>query len=248
MDRNVFKLFGAILMHNTKNDPIICNSGIAFFKGMFDAGVTLDRLKTAIYNPITNECIENPGGDLIDGLVYGFVVIPPPPEPEPKAPSTPETMSPPFEFPDERELIVFDPVKDWKAAPSFKSKIDPRKIKQILKRYKVELEFLRLAEDDNFPINLEDFNILRKRMVTSEIWVLRFYRSKTLQEFESGEYGNRTQKLVDLFAKEGVTISTDGHWSDEWYFDLECGDESTQQYLCRSLFQLGVAMRWGGTV
>ena len=28
MDRNVFKLFGAILMHNTKNDPIICNSGI----------------------------------------------------------------------------------------------------------------------------------------------------------------------------------------------------------------------------
>lgn len=45
-------------------------------------------------------------------------------------------------------------------------------------------------------------------MVTSEIWVLRFYRSKTLQEFESGEYGNRTQKLVDLFAKEGVTIST----------------------------------------
>ncbi len=143
---------------------------------------------------------------------------------------------------------MFDPVKDWKAAPSFKSKIDPRKIKQILKRYKVELEFLRLAEDDNFPINLEDFNILRKRMVTSEIWVLRFYRSKTLQEFESGEYGNRTQKLVDLFAKEGVTISTDGHWSDEWYFDLECGDESTQQYLCRSLFQLGVAMRWGGTV
>lgn len=75
-------------------------------------------------------------------LVYGFVVIPPPPEPEPKAPSTPEAMSPHLLSSQMNGTIVFDPVKDWKAAPSFKSKIDPRKIKQILKRYKVELEFL----------------------------------------------------------------------------------------------------------
>lgn len=225
---------------------ITCNDGTVFYFNFLEANVPLDHLLTAIYNPDENSWSVNPGGDIVDGLVYGFVVKPEP-EPEPES-HDPIIIEPPepFEFPEEQELMVFERVKNWRPARTFKDKIDPRKVKRILKHNKVELEFLRIAEGDK-PVNVDYFNIFRKRMVSEEIWVLRFHRPKTMQEFESDKYGKRTQNLINLLSKEGVTLDNIDYWSDDWYFDLECGDESTQQYLCRSLFQLGVPMRWGGT-
>lgn len=62
-------------MNNTKT-PIVCKDGITFYFGIFDAKVSLENLISAIYNPAGNTWSANPGGDIVENAIYGYVEKP----------------------------------------------------------------------------------------------------------------------------------------------------------------------------